>query len=72
MTDSVDSNLTIEELEAAKIAARLALLDQNPEVAQAIANQTLHPQLWKLVDDSVWEERLSRTSKKFDDIQAKE
>jgi hypothetical protein len=72
MTDSGDSNLTLEELEAAKVAARRSLLAQYPDVAQAIADQTLYPQLWTLADSSVWEERLPRESRSFDDTPAKE
>jgi hypothetical protein len=72
MTDSRDSNLTLEELEAAKVVTRRSLLAQHPDVAQAIANQTLYPQLWTLADGAVWEERLPRESRTFDDIPEKE
>jgi hypothetical protein len=61
------SHISLSELEAAKAAARRALLEQDPEMAQAIANQTLHPQLWKAIEFPAWEERLPRTCKAFDD-----
>jgi hypothetical protein len=69
MEDSPNPTPSLSELETAKISARQALLAQNPKEAQAIANQTLYPQLWTLADPPVWEERLPRVSKSFNETQ---
>jgi hypothetical protein len=67
MEEPFSPSPSLSELEAAKVAARQELLAQDPEAAQAIANQILHPQLWTLAEPPIWEERLPRVSKSFDE-----
>jgi hypothetical protein len=67
MVEFSDSKPSLEELEAAKVTARRSLLAQEPEVAQAIVNQTLHPHLWSVTEDEAWEERLPREVRTFEE-----
>jgi hypothetical protein len=46
------------DLALAKIQQRQNLLEQDPEVAQAIANQTLYPHLWQRETSQPWTESL--------------
>ena len=46
------------DLAIAKIQQRQNLLEQDPAVAQTIANQTLHPHLWQRDGSSPWTESL--------------
>ena len=50
----------IPDLAIAKIQQRQNLLEQDPEVAQAIANQTLHPHLWQRDSSQPWTESLEQ------------
>lgn len=53
------SDLSSEELEVEKIAARQKLLSMPPEEAQALVNQVLHPHLWELDPDrESWKESI--------------
>ena len=50
----------IPDLAIAKIQQRQNLLEQDPEVAQAIANQTLYPHLWQRDRSQPWTESLEQ------------
>ena len=48
------------DLAIAKIQQRQSLLEQDPAVAQTIANQTLHPHLWQRDRSQPWTESLEQ------------
>jgi hypothetical protein len=57
---------SLDELDGEKTAAKRSLFSKDPQIAQEMVNQTLHPLLWTTREGEVWEERLPRVKKTFE------